>query len=145
MITVLMGAPAAGKSTWLQLNADGTEHIFDTHAIRINRDLDRGVFMYQQRLKAIKAAEAGQKLICDGTHTITSHRQVWLNLAQRLDRPCRLVIFDTPLHLLLAGQRKRQFPAPDRVVIDHYQRMQYAKVLVQKEPWDFIETIKRDS
>lgn len=143
MITVLMGAPGAGKTTWLKLNASGTEHIYDTHPVRLNREIDAGIFMHQARLKAVKAAEAGMDLICDGTHTITSHRQVWLNLAQRLGVPCRLVIFDTPLNQLLAAQRQREFPAPDRVVIDHYQRMQAAKVLAQKEPWDFIETIKR--
>jgi predicted kinase len=145
MITVLMGAPAAGKTTWLKLNATGLEHIYDTHAVRVNRNMDVGIFMHQQRLRAIKAAEKGLDLICDGTHTITSHRQVWLQLAERLERPTRLVIFDTPLNLLLAAQRTREFPAPDRVVIDHFQRMQSAKVLVTKEPWDFIETIKRSS
>ena len=143
MITVLMGAPGAGKTTWLKLNASGTEHIYDTHAVRLNREIDAGIFMHQARLKAVKAAESGMDLICDGTHTITSHRQVWLNLAQRLGVPCRLVIFDTPLNQLLAAQRLREYPAPDRVVIDHYQRMQAAKVLAQKEPWDFVETIKR--
>lgn len=145
MITVLMGAPGAGKTTWLKLNTDGTEHIYDTHAVRVNPELDRGIFMHQQRMKAIKAAESGQKLICDGTHTIGSHRQIWLNLAKRLNVPCRLVVFDTPLNLLLAAQRNRQYPAPDRIVIDHFQRMQSAKILVHKEPWDFIETIKRSS
>lgn len=144
MITVLMGAPGAGKTTWLKLNASGTDHIYDTHAVRVNRELDRGLFMHQQRLKAVKAAESGCDLICDGTHTITTHRQVWLNLAKRLGVPSRLVIFDTPLNLLLKAQRERQYPAPDKVVIDHYQRMQSAKILVRKESWDFIETIKRN-
>lgn len=145
MITVLMGAPGAGKTTWLKLNANGTEHIYDTHGVRVHRDIDAGIFMHQQRLKAVKAAESGLDLICDGTHTITSHRAVWLQLAKRLNRPTRLVIFDTPLHLLLAAQRNRAFPAPDRVVIDHFQRMQAARALASKEEWDFMETIKRSS
>jgi predicted kinase len=143
MITVLMGAPGAGKTTWLKLHAEGTEHIYDTHAVRINRDIDRATFMNQARLKAIKAAENGQNLICDGTHTIATHRLVWLNLAKRLNQPCRLVIFDTPLNQLLIAQRKREYPAPDNVVIDHFRRMQNAKIMAQREPWDFIETIKR--
>jgi predicted kinase len=143
MITVLMGAPAAGKTTWIQLNANGTEYIYDTHPVRYNKDLDVGAFMQQARLKAIKAAESGQDLICDGTHTITNHRLIWLNLAKRLNTPSRLVIFDTTLDKLLQGQRTRQFPAPDRVVIDHYKRLQVAKKLVQSEAWDFIQTISR--
>jgi predicted kinase len=143
MITVLMGAPGAGKSTWLKLNANGSEHIYDTHAVRINKEIDVALFMQQQRLKAIKAAESGLDLICDGTHTITTHRLVWLNLAKRLGMKSRLVIFDTSLSLVLAAQRHRQFPAPDKVVIDHYKRVQLAKQIVKSEPWDFIETITR--
>ena len=42
MITVLMGAPGAGKSTWLKLNANGSEHIYDTHAVRMNKEIDVG-------------------------------------------------------------------------------------------------------
>lgn len=143
MITVLMGAPGAGKSTWLKLNANGSEHIYDTHAVRMNKEIDVGAFMHQQRLKAVKAAESGLDLICDGTHTITTHRLVWLNLSKRLGSKSRLVIFDTSLNLVLAAQRHRQFPAPDKIVIDHYKRVQLAKQIVKSEPWDFIETITR--
>jgi predicted kinase len=143
MITVLMGAPGAGKSTWLKLNANGSEHIYNTHAVRMNKDLDVGLFMQQERLKAVRAAEAGLDLICDGTHTITTHRLVWLNLAKRLQVPSRLVIFDTSLNLLILAQRLRQHPAADRVVIDHHKRIQLAKQIVKSEDWDFIETINR--
>jgi predicted kinase len=143
MITVLMGAPGAGKSTWLKLNANGSEHIYNTHAVRMNKQIDVGLFMQQQRLKAVKAAESGLDLICDGTHTISTHRLVWLNLAKRLNVKSRLVIFDTSLSLVLAAQRQRQFPAPNKVVIDHYRRVQLAKQIVKSEAWDFIETITR--
>jgi predicted kinase len=143
MITVLMGAPGAGKSTWLKLNANGSEHIYNTHAVRMNKDLDVGLFMQQERLKAVRAAEAGLDLICDGTHTITTHRLIWLNLAKRLQVPSRLVIFDTSLNLLILAQRQRQHPAGDRVVIDHHRRIQMAKQIVKSENWDFIETINR--
>ncbi len=92
MITVLMGAPGAGKSTWVAKNATN-EHIYNTEAVRINRDLDAGEYMKHQRIKAIKAVESGQSLIADGTHTISTHRRVWLNLAERLGLETRSLSF----------------------------------------------------
>jgi predicted kinase len=75
MIVVLMGAPGAGKSTWVKNNKHGDEHIFNTEAVRINRELDVAGFMQHQRIKAIKAVESGKDLIADGTHTIGTHRK----------------------------------------------------------------------
>jgi len=143
MITVLMGAPGAGKSTWLNANKTGFEHIASTEAIRVHRDIDRGAFMTNMRLKAIKAAENGQDLIIDGTNTIPTHRQIWLNLAKRLEIQTSLIAFDTALSLLLLAQTKRQFPAPMKVVLDHHVRMQTALRFIKSEAWDDIQIIKR--
>jgi len=143
LITVLMGAPGAGKSTWLKNNQTGSEHIASTEAIRVNRNIDRGAFMTHMRLQAVKAAEAGQDLIIDGTNTITTHRIIWINLAKRLEVPTRLIAFNTTLPLLIQAQTTRQFPAPLKVVQDHHIRMQYALKAINNEAWDSIEVIHR--
>jgi predicted kinase len=143
MITVLMGAPGAGKSTWVMNNKTGNEHIFNTEAVRINRELDVAGFMQHQRIKAIKAVESGKDLIADGTHTIGTHRKVWLSLADRLLLPTRLIVFDTALATLLGVQKMREFPAPHKVVVDHHRRLQLAKHAIVREGWDSIEFIKR--
>jgi predicted kinase len=137
MITVLMGAPGAGKSTWVSKNAT-TEHIFNTEGVRVNREMDIASYMHFQRVQAIKAVESGKSLIADGTHTITTHRLVWLNLAKRLELPTRLVIFKVNLDILLAVQKTRQHPAPNNVVIDHYTRLKKAELIARKERWDEI-------
>ena len=143
MITVLMGAPGAGKSTWVRNNKHGDEHIFNTEAVRINRELDVAGFMQHQRIKAIKAVESGKDLIADGTHTIGTHRKVWLSLADRLDLPTRLIVFDTALATLLGVQKMREFPAPHKVVVDHHRRLQMAKHTIVREGWNSIEIITR--
>ncbi len=143
MITVLMGAPGAGKTTWLTANKTGFEHIASTEAIRVHRDIDRGAFMTNMRFKAIKAAENGQDLIIDGTNTIPTHRQIWLNLANRLCIQTSLIAFDTTLPLLLKAQSTRQFPAPLHIVKEHHIRMQTALRFIKSEPWDDIQIIKR--
>jgi predicted kinase len=142
-ITVLMGAPGAGKSTWLDANKCEPYHIASTQAIRVNREIDRGAYMRSMQMKAIKAAEGGRNLYCDGTHTIASHRLIWLNLARRLGVESRLICFSTSLSLMLMVQTQRMYPAPRHIVIDHHKRMQRAMVICKDEGWDLIETLVR--
>ena len=137
MITVLMGAPGAGKSTWIKKNATD-EHIFNTEGVRVNREIDIGLYMHTQRLKAVKAVESGKSLIADGTHTIATHRQVWLNLSKRLNLPNRIIVFPVDLQTLLNVQLTREHPAPRNVVVNHYTRFKSAQSLITKEGWDEI-------
>ena len=143
MITVLMGAPGAGKSTWLKANLTPGAHIASTQAIRVDREIDRGAFMNNMRLKAIKAAENGKDIFCDGTHTMTQHRLIWLNLANRLNVKSRLIAFNTPLISLLHAQNIREFPAPKKIVISHYHRFNKALKIINDESWGEIIQINR--
>ena len=143
MITVLMGAPGAGKSTWVEANLEHGVHVFNTEAVRVNKNIDVQGFMRYERIKAIKAAQLGVDVIADGTHTIPGHRAVWLQVAKELDIETKIIAFDTPLLTLLQVQRQRAHPAPDKVVIDHYRRFQLAKHVINREPWGSIELITR--
>tara|TARA_R110000868_G_scaffold314022_1_gene575000 strand:- start:330 stop:773 length:444 start_codon:yes stop_codon:yes gene_type:complete len=143
MITVLMGAPGAGKSTWVHKNKSPGDHIYNTEAVRTNPGIDVAAFMRYERVKAIEAAKSGSDIICDGTHTLTGHRLVWLTVARTLKLDTKLVIFDTPLLCLLSAQKERVYPAPHKVVVDHYRRFEMAKHLVHMEPWGQIEVIVR--
>jgi predicted kinase len=99
--------------------------------------------MRYERIKAIEAAKSGLDLICDGTHTLIGHRMVWLTVARTLGVSKRLIVFDTPLICLLSAQKERIYPAPHKVVVDHYRRFEIAKHLVSNEAWDSIEVIVR--
>ena len=143
MITVLMGAPGAGKSTWVAKNKDPADHVFNTEAVRTNPGIDVGAFMRYERVKAIEAAHAGLNVICDGTHTLLGHRLVWLTVAQSLGVSTRLIAFDTPLLCLLTAQKQRLHPAPHKVVVDHYRRFETAKHAIRNEAWDSVEIIVR--
>ena len=144
MITVLMGAPASGKTTWLKENKTGFEHIYSTELVRVNRELDVDYYMSMIRAKAVKAADEGKDVIADGTHTITLHRLFWLNLAKRLSIETRLIVFNTPLPLLLMGNSIRSHPCPVNVLVKHHKNMQIAKRLVLREAWNTIENKVRN-
>ena len=61
MITVLMGAPAAGKTTWMLNNKTGFEHIYSTELVRVDREIDVDYYMASIRHKAISAAKNGSR------------------------------------------------------------------------------------
>jgi len=143
MITVLMGAPAAGKSTWLKTNATN-EHIYSTEAIRIYRNIDRDAYMRNIRRQAYLAVKEGKSVIADGTHTIGQHRNYWLKVAKEFNVKTKLVMFDTPLQVLLRGNEKRLHPAPVKVIMEHHVRFVRSKELVRLESWDQIEIITTD-
>jgi hypothetical protein len=143
MITVLMGAPGAGKSTWVKANKTDKDYIYNTEGVRIDRDMDVATYMHNQRRKAIKAVENGLHLIADGTHTIKSHRLVWINLAKRLQLPTRIIVFNTQLATLQAVQKGREYPAPSKVVSSHSFRMRQAMKEIKSEGWGHIEIITR--
>jgi predicted kinase len=142
MITVLMGCPAAGKTTWMHKNRTD-EYLYSTEAVRINRDIEVDQFMHHIRSQAIKAVAKGLSVIADGTHTIQGHRRFWLVLSKRYNQPNRLIVFDTPLQIALMYNEMRQHPAPNHIVKQHWIRQQRAMKLIDHESWDDIQIIKR--
>jgi len=143
MITVLMGAPASGKSTWLAANKSGLEHVYDTDPVRKNKGLDVDAYMNYIRLKAIKAVQNGENIIADGTHTFRIHRQFWLKLAKRFNLETKLIAFDTALPVLLNANLMRQHPSSTRIIYQHNARMKVALRAIEREQWGLIEVISR--
>lgn len=143
MITVLMGAPGAGKTTWVRANATD-ELVLSSEAVRIYRDeLDVGAYMNQMRLTGLKAVKSGQSVIVDATNTITTHRAYWLRISRTNNVNNRLIAFNTSLDQLLAAQRLRAHPAPDTIVKDHYRRFQRSLQMIKMEGWKDIKIINR--
>jgi predicted kinase len=142
MITVLMGCPASGKTTWMQKNRVD-EYLYSTEAVRTNRDIEVDQFMHQIRSQAIRAVSQGRSVIADGTHTMQAHRRFWLMLSKKYDQVNRLIVFDTPLATALMHNEMRLHPAPNRTVREHWIRQQRSMQIIRHEGWDEIEVIKR--
>jgi len=138
MLIVLMGAPAAGKTTWLKRNMDGSEYIATSEMVRIDREMDVADYMNAMRAQGAKALASGRDVIVDATNTITAHRLFWLNQAHKNGHKAKLMVFDTDLSLLLHGQKIRIHPAPRDVVIKHHRNMKSAMQLIKSEGWDEI-------
>ena len=142
-VTVLVGAPGAGKSTWLKSNQTD-EYVADTHAVRAVKGLDVDAYMNHFRQAALTELRRGRSIIIDATNTYRHHRRPWLAAARAAGAQARAVAFDTPLPALLAAQRTRAHPVPQRIVIKHHQLMRLALIDLPTEGWDAYEVIVRD-
>ena len=144
MITVLMGAPGAGKSTWVKRHKTD-EIVLSTEAIRVFKDdIDQGAYMAKLRQQGAQAIKENKSVIVDATNTFTHHRLYWLRLGKAHNQTTRLVIFNTALPLLIAAQDHRQHPASAHIVKQHHQRLQHSMIKARSEGWDQVQIINRN-
>jgi predicted kinase len=142
-VTVLIGAPGAGKSTWLRSNQTD-EYVADTHAVRAVKGLDVDAYMNHFRQAALAEIRRGRSVIIDATNTYRHHRRPWLAAARAAGAQARAVAFDTPLPALIAAQRTRAHPVPQRIVIKHHHLLRLALIDLPTEGWDAYEVIVRN-
>ncbi len=142
-VTVLVGAPGAGKSTWLKSNQTD-EYVANTHAVRAVKGLDVDAYMHHFRQAALAELRRGRSIIIDATNTYRHHRRPWLAAARAAGAQAQAVAFDTPLPALLAAQRTRAHSVPQRIVIKHHRLMRLALIDLPTEAWDAYEVIVRN-
>lgn len=141
-LTVLVGPPGAGKSTWVSANVTD-EYVATTHPVRTNKQLDVGSYMEWMRGAAIRQLAQGRDVVIDATNTYPHHRLPWRTVASKAGAMTRAIAFDTGLPLLIRAQRTRQHPAPDPVVRRHYALMRAALRQLPTEGWDELIVVRR--
>lgn len=139
-LTVLMGAPGSGKTTWAALNA-ASQVLCSTDRLRTDRGLtDAGVVAYLAalQLKAERGLAAGLDVTVDACNVRRSERSRWLGVARKHRAVARLVVLHAPLPVLLAVQRDRTHGVGEAEMYDYHQQMRRSLQGLSWENWDEI-------
>lgn len=141
MITLMMGAPASGKTTYIQQHRELNDLVTSSDLVRLDREVEVSDAMRAFRIKGVNWAKQGQSFWVDATNTFADHRLFWLNIAKRYEMPIRIIAINTPYMMCQNRNRMREFPADMKVVKAHCRRMQSALSLIENEGYESIEKI----
>jgi predicted kinase len=132
-LTVLIGAPGAGKTTWAKANATPDQRVsLDDLRYQLTGDQgnqEENDLVAHLRLQIVAARlRRGLATVIDATNTKKPHRAELVNLARRYAQPVTAVVLTTSLDDCLAAQTRRAGPidppVPDDVVVRMWQEIQ---------------------
>lgn len=141
MITLMMGAPASGKTTYIQQNRQLNDLVTSSDLVRLDREIEVADAMRAFRLKGVNWAKQGNSFWVDATNTFANHRLFWLNIAKQYEMPIRLIAIHTPYAICHNRNKQREHPADMKVVKAHCRRMPSALSLITNEGYESIEVI----
>jgi predicted kinase len=146
-LTVLMGPPGAGKTTWLQANQRPGLVMCSTERIRTDtklRESAAAAYIAALEGKARNGLQAGRDVVIDGCNTRQRERSRWLHLAHACGATTELVILDTPLQQALDAQASRTHPVPLDKVRRYHDQFRQALSVVHREGWAKVTHVPRD-
>lgn len=135
-LTITVGAPGAGKSTWAHAHAAATgaavigrdairEHLFGTDYLCQTpiRAREERVTSLQRALVAEQLSQ-GRDVIVDDTNALPGIRASWERFATAQHALFRTRRFNVPLEVALERNARRQRRVPDDVVRDYHRALQ---------------------
>lgn len=148
-LTVMLGVPGSGKSTWIAANQRPDQVICSTERMRTDVRLTHQsgalvAYLSGLQRKARRALAGGHDVLIDGCNTRRQERSRWLNVAREQAAVTHLVVVDTPLATALAAQRTRAHPVPEDKVAGYYQDFTQALAVIESEGWQHITYVRRD-
>ena len=144
-LTVLMGAPGAGKTTYAARHSGGAL-VCSTDRLRTDRGLSRaGAVAYIGGLRSRAAAQLadGGDVVADGCNVRRGDRTRWLQLARERHATPVLVVLHAPLATLLQAQHGRAQPVPAVIVRRYLDDLEVALRVVDLEGWAEVAHVHR--
>lgn len=147
-LTVLLGPPGAGKTTWAAANQQPGQVLCSTERLRTDPTLTARpgaliAYLTGLRVKAHRALAGGQDVLVDACNTRTEERSVWLAIAREHHARTHLVVLDTPMGVLMGVQRTRGHPVAEAKMRRYQAEYQRAMINVRREGWSRITHIRR--
>lgn len=139
-LTVLMGAPGAGKSTYAQKAQRG--EIVSTEEARVHPlasgDVMRGAYRRIHELLA-----SGEDAVFDTTAATPNIRKAALGIARRYGAEVDVHVLDTPVEDCVQAQRGRAHPVPEERVRRYHADIRRQISKLDDEGFDDVRVIRR--
>jgi predicted kinase len=142
-LTITMGIPASGKTTWAQHHATttGAQH-HSTDQLRTNY---RNAAQFMRRLhdNITNALHDGHDVTTDGCNINERDRTEWLNIAHHTGATSHLTIITTPTNLCIErnNQRPHNEQVPHKRMLWYARKIHTAAALTTREPWANVHHI----
>lgn len=140
-LTVLMGAPGAGKSTYY---ARSRNEVVSTDAARADPESSSETMRGAYR-RIHELLEAGQDVVFDTTGATSNIRKAALGIAKRHGAEAELHVFDTPVEACVAAQRGRAHPVPEAKVRRYHADIQRQMPSLNNEGFASVRITRRHS
>jgi predicted kinase len=120
-VTVMSGLPGSGKDTWLAKNRPDLP-IVSLDDIRGQLDVDatdnQGQVIQAAREQCRQLLRAGLSFAFNATNLLRQTRRRWIDLLADYGARVELVYAEPPLATILAQNKRRNRPVPERVIYD---------------------------
>ena len=119
-VTLMAGLPGAGKNTWLRTHRPALP-VVALDAIRDTLEIDptdnQGEVIQAAREQCREHLRAGRDFAFNATNITRVTRQRWIDLCAEYGARIEMVYVEPPLAKILAQNRRRSEPVPERVIL----------------------------
>lgn len=148
-LTVLIGPPDAGKSTWTAQSGWPGDAVFSLDAIRAElcgaaarQDRNRDVVALRDR-RLREALRTGRAGLVDATNTVAAHRAALLAVAAEYGAITTAVVFTAPLVVCLRRNAARDRHVPEHVIARmHAATARLSRRSLKREGFDHVTLIR---
>jgi predicted kinase len=137
-LTILMGAPGSGKSTW----AAGRGEVVSTEGARVDPGAAREVMSTAYR-RMHELLENDEDVIWDTCAASPAARKAALGIARRYGAEVEVTVFDPPVETCLEAQRTREHPVPDERVRRYHADIRRQIPALASEGFGRVKIIRR--
>jgi HK97 family phage prohead protease len=141
-LIVLIGAPGAGKTTWLRDQLPAAQRV-DLEILRREPSTDPAETVKAALAETHQRLNAGELVGFDSTAISPTMRDRLHATAADAGVPIHGVILNPPLEDLLNAQTDREHPVPDDRVRELHSRLQEQLEAIHSENWTTVQTITR--
>jgi len=120
-VTMLSGLPGSGKDTWLATGRPDLP-VVSLDAVRVELDAgptdDQGEVIQAARGRCRELLRSGRSFAFNATNLLRLTRRGWIDLFADYGARVEVVYVEPPMAVILAQNKRRERPVPEKVIRD---------------------------